>query len=330
MHEVTDAASSGRKPRRAFDISVGPEARSWYINLSADHVSYRADIGVRTAAGRFYPVAHSNVITTPRAGVSGRSEVMWLEVREKGRRQPLVLTLRARSPAAAPAPDTMRQFAGADAHPSMLPRTPAAPSDMAAAIDGREETARLAGAAAPATAIETPRSAPHEAGMTPAADVPRVRAKGDGQTAVVSHGPLNLTLDEIVMRLFGAGGPARTAAAGDPAAAPAPSACSPMPPSTSWGGASEWSAGGSEQRLGQKGGFFFEIDAELLVYGRTEPDAQVLLNNEPVLLRPDGSFSLRFALPDGTVPLDFSALSARGDARRISTAVVRAPTQRES
>jgi len=327
MHDVTDPASSGKKTRRAFDINVGSAARSWYINLWADHVSYCADIGVRTAAGRFYPLAHSNVVTTPRAGASGRSEVMWLEVRDKGRRQPFVLTLRSGPPAAAQAP--ARRVAP-DTHPSTPPAMAAVLGGMAAAGNAREETARHAGPAAPATAIEAPRSEPHGADMTPASDAARAQAMGNEPAEVVSHGPLNLTLDEIVMRLFGTQGPARAAAAGDPAAAPAPAAGSPMPPSTSWGGASEWSAGGSEQRLGHKGKFFFEIDAELLVYGRTEPDAQVLLNNEPVLLRPDGSFSLRCALPDGTIPLDFSALSGRGDARRISTSVVRAPTQRES
>jgi len=315
MHDVTDPASSGKKTRRAFDINVGSAARSWYINLWADHVSYCADIGVRTAAGRFYPLAHSNVATTPRAGASGRSEVMWLEVRERGRRQPFVLTLRSRPPAAAHA-----RGAAPDAHPSTPPVMAAVWGGMAAAGNAREETARHAGPAAPATAIESPS----DANMTPASDAARAQAAGNEPAEVVSHGPLNLTLDEIVVRLFGAAGSAHAAAV------PAPAAGSPMPPSTSWGGASEWSAGGSEQRLGHKGKFFFEIDAELLVYGRTEPDAQVLLNNEPVLLRPDGSFSLRCALPDGTIPLDFSALSGRGDARRISTSVVRAPTQRES
>jgi len=45
-------------------------------------------------------------------------------------------------------------------------------------------------------------------------------------------------------------------------------------------------------------GFHFEIDAELIVYGTTEPNAKVTLQGEPVKLRPDGSFSVRFSLPD--------------------------------
>ncbi len=45
-------------------------------------------------------------------------------------------------------------------------------------------------------------------------------------------------------------------------------------------------------------GFHFEIDAELIVYGATEPNARVTLQGEHVQLRPDGTFTVRFALPD--------------------------------
>lgn len=44
--------------------------------------------------------------------------------------------------------------------------------------------------------------------------------------------------------------------------------------------------------------FHFEIEAELVVYGSTEPNAKVTLGGEPVKLRSDGSFSVRFSLPD--------------------------------
>ena len=45
-------------------------------------------------------------------------------------------------------------------------------------------------------------------------------------------------------------------------------------------------------------GFHFQIDAELIVYGATEPNAKVTLQGEPVQLRPDGTFTVRFSLPD--------------------------------
>ena len=68
-------------------------------------------------------------------------------------------------------------------------------------------------------------------------------------------------------------------------------------------------AGASEHVLKQRK-FFFELGTELIVYGRTEPDAQVWHGHQKIPLRPDGTFSLRFALPDdGFIPLDFKAVS---------------------
>jgi hypothetical protein len=63
---------------------------------------------------------------------------------------------------------------------------------------------------------------------------------------------------------------------------------------------------------GARRGFWFNINAELIVYGATEPDAQVRIEGEPVTLRPDGTFTLRFALPDGDYALRAEATAADG------------------
>jgi uncharacterized protein len=55
---------------------------------------------------------------------------------------------------------------------------------------------------------------------------------------------------------------------------------------------------GIEGLLPNKRPFHFEVDAELLVFGCTEPDAHVTLQGEPVKLRPDGTFTVRFSLPN--------------------------------
>jgi len=84
--------------------------------------------------------------------------------------------------------------------------------------------------------------------------------------------------------------------------------------------------GGSEVRLAKRK-FFFEIWTELLVYGRTESDAVVKLNEKGVKLNPDGTFSLRYALPDGEIPLKFIAQSSDGvEQRHINTRVEREKT----
>ncbi len=60
-------------------------------------------------------------------------------------------------------------------------------------------------------------------------------------------------------------------------------------------------------------GFWFNVNAELILYGATEPDANVTLDGLPLKLRPDGTFSLRLALPDGDYTLAVAAVSAEGD-----------------
>ena len=45
--------------------------------------------------------------------------------------------------------------------------------------------------------------------------------------------------------------------------------------------------------------FWMVVNTELIVYGATEPDAKVTVQGEHITLRPDGTFSLRYALPDG-------------------------------
>jgi uncharacterized protein len=68
--------------------------------------------------------------------------------------------------------------------------------------------------------------------------------------------------------------------------------------------------------LEKQKGFWFNVNAELIIYGATEPNAKVMLGGHEIKLRSDGSFSFRFALPDGKYDLPAVAVSADGaDAR---------------
>jgi len=81
--------------------------------------------------------------------------------------------------------------------------------------------------------------------------------------------------------------------------------------------AAQWSAPTSPAGVSSFGarpgqpakGFWFTVNAELIVYGATEPNATVTIGGRTVRLRPDGSFSYRFALPDGQFELPIVAIS---------------------
>jgi hypothetical protein len=76
--------------------------------------------------------------------------------------------------------------------------------------------------------------------------------------------------------------------------------------------------------------FRFWVATELILYGGTEPDARVTVQGKEVKLRPDGTFSMRFALPDGKVPLPVTAVSGDGlEERTINTNVTKKSEKKE-
>ena len=71
-------------------------------------------------------------------------------------------------------------------------------------------------------------------------------------------------------------------------------------------------------------GFWLNVNAELVIYGATQPNARLTLAGESVRLRPDGTFSFRFALPDGRFELPLNAASAQGEVRHVNLSFTRA------
>ncbi|MDD5107969.1 MAG: DUF4912 domain-containing protein [Candidatus Omnitrophica bacterium] len=68
--------------------------------------------------------------------------------------------------------------------------------------------------------------------------------------------------------------------------------------------------------------FWLKLDCELIVYGVTEPDASVTVQGAPIKLRPDGTFTLRYYLPDGKQVIPVKATSSDKLEERIITPTV--------
>ena len=73
--------------------------------------------------------------------------------------------------------------------------------------------------------------------------------------------------------------------------------------------------------------FWLMVNTELIVYGQTEPDAKLTVGDQPVSLKPDGSFSLRFFLPDGKQVIPVVATSSDGEQVRNITPIVTKETR---
>jgi hypothetical protein len=96
------------------------------------------------------------------------------------------------------------------------------------------------------------------------------------------------------------------------------------------GSPSVTSFGSGAYPAGRMRKFWFRLDAELIVYGATEPTARVTLQGEPIRLRPDGTFTMRFSLPDSRQIIPAVAASADGvEERTIVLAVERNTKQLE-
>jgi len=62
--------------------------------------------------------------------------------------------------------------------------------------------------------------------------------------------------------------------------------------------------------------FWLIADAELIVYGATEPDANVTIGGRPVQLNPDGTFRFQMSFQDGLIDYPIVAVAADGEQTR--------------
>ncbi len=205
--DVTSHDASGNTERLVRDIEIHGGCNNWYIEVQNPPRSFRVDIGYLCRSGRFYILARSNVVTTPRAGISDTIDENWAD------------------------------------------------------LDARK------------------------------AD--RIYAMSSGYEQSASSLEIKQFLDERLSRPLGS------------------------PSITSFGSGGLLPAGKSRE-------FCFKLDAELIVYGATHPNARVTLQGQPVTLRPDGSFTMRFKLPDARQIIPAMAVSPDGsEVRTIVLAVER-------
>lgn len=88
----------------------------------------------------------------------------------------------------------------------------------------------------------------------------------------------------------------------------------------SWGGESF----GLTQRE-----FFMHVNAEVIFYGGTHPEAKVTVAGQPIQLQPDGSFSYHFIFPDRDFEIPIVAVSPDGKETRSAVLFFRRETARQ-
>lgn len=290
MYDVTLIDFNDNNANHWFDIEVGHDTRSWYVNLWQDHVSFCADLGVKSSDGRFWPIARSNVVTTPRVTFSDRTDMIWMEVKEEQTPKPFMFVEKN----------------------GPLGRHPYAADKKLSAKDKRRRRRVLL--------------SENDIRAYYAKLFPLLRKLGSFKSITeLGDRVLGLDLSEgaecsVIEGFSKSYRPGRRVGASEELI-DQPDHQGASESVSSFVGASEHSAVAAKRQ------FFFEIGAELIVYGRTEPNATVTLGGKNIPLNPDGTFSLRYALPDGKFPFDFAAQSFdKVEVRYISTSVERTQT----
>jgi len=96
----------------------------------------------------------------------------------------------------------------------------------------------------------------------------------------------------------------------------------PMGPPTTRRSGGEYDADGEPVST-----FQLEVDAEMIVYGATEPGCYVTLQGEPVKVHPDGTFRVRVDLPNKRQVLPIIASTANGLERQTVVVAVERNTK---
>jgi hypothetical protein len=78
-------------------------------------------------------------------------------------------------------------------------------------------------------------------------------------------------------------------------------------------------SGASEAVPGRARGFWLVADAELIIYGATEPDATVTIGGQKIELAPDGTFRFQYYFPDCMMNFPIEAVAADGEQQRAIT-----------
>ena len=78
LYDVTGAPDDLGRAHRTLDVVLTHDVDNWFIDTGEANRTWVAELGYRTASGRWYALVRSNVVTTPRAGPSDQCDEAWM------------------------------------------------------------------------------------------------------------------------------------------------------------------------------------------------------------------------------------------------------------
>jgi hypothetical protein len=262
---------------RVAQIHIWESHRNWYLQLSRPDTSFYARIGFYQADGSFVTIATSPIVQTPRDTLSGNTEAKFVTI-------PFVVPFK-----------DLRELVSRQAQAKAEP--------LAEALYRLEKTS-TAGLPFP----ESP--APRALTEDESHQLLSYLASEDAANRIGSF-----EISELLRRRF----EILTSSGASPGVAV-------------WGGLTQeefisgvssvssfgsFSVSSLSSPFGasfgaQKRGFHMHVNAELIIYGGTEPDAKLRIDGEEIKLSKDGTFHYHFVFPDGGYHIPIQATSADG------------------
>ncbi len=274
----------------AYEIHVHPESRHWFAHVERAGNSYAAELGYYSALGKWMRVAVSSGTVTPPDAVSQDDDTEFATIPFEFPFARLMQIIEDAVRDNIPLAQAIEELRRAG-HPD-LPRFNA--SAFQPVTNHTPGTPGFSGA---------PSHVPSPTRVwTPQQEQALAKVVNIDQSRRIWMGSLEIT--ELIRRRL-------TQDVSSPTTAFGNSSFGLSSPTSPFGG------GGGIGAESAKG-FWFNVNAELIIYGATEPDAKVTLGGHEIKLRSDGTFSYRFALPDGKYDLPAVAVSASGDDARAA------------
>ncbi|HLX71992.1 MAG TPA: DUF4912 domain-containing protein [Verrucomicrobiae bacterium] len=275
----------GKKP--VAEVHVHPESRHWFVHVERANTRYVAELGYYSAADRWKVISTSCATLTPPDAVSADTSAEFTAIPFEVPMEKLLSLVKEAVHENAPLAAALQELR-ADGHPG-LPQIEAS----SRGYNGGANPLWSGGTPHVAQARWTPGE------WTPAQERALAEVVSMDHVRRVWMGSLEIT--ELIRRQLAQEAPFAAAVELGELAPGAPTS-----PTEAIGGISSPSA----RQLERQKGFWFQVNAELIVYGATERDATVSIGGRKIKLRADGSFSYRFALPDGNYEMPIVAVSA--------------------
>jgi len=310
----------------AAEIHLRPDARHWWVYVPRAETQYVADLGYLLPGGLWENLATSEIVATPPDTVSQDTKVQFATIEPltpppaAGGTPPsggsTVATTEPLAPPPAaggtPPPDGGSTVAATEL---LVP----APAARGTPPSGGTSMVATAERLAEAPTLDLPASPPHPQPRLRPVPTPPAASQAAALAQIVANAPLcqpvpgSADIAQLLEAQAGLQlGPQAVAESAFPSLAGVFAGISSPSAHPSMGQAPA-DAGGQPPK-----DFWLNVNAELVLYGATEPDAHVAIGGQPIRLRPDGTFSYRLALPDGNYDVAVTAVSADYEYRQVT------------